>query len=134
MTYQPDFDHDYRRGLVGENLVESFLVALQGGTIETKTDSRTHETGNVYVETWQWRTDESQAKQSGINITKSDWYCFASPNGNGFVMISTQALKEVIRDTNAPEARQPIASEKTMASKGRLVKMSEIMKKIGLAK
>lgn len=132
MTYQPDFDHDFQRGLVGENLVESFLVSLQGGTIETKTDSRVTETGNVYVETWQWRDSEANAKQSGINITKADYWCFASPDSNGFVMISTQALKEVIRDTNAPEARQPYSSDKTMASKGRLVKITDIMKKIGL--
>lgn len=134
MTYQPDFDHDFQRGLVGENLVNSFLTALQGGTIETKTDSRVPETGNVYVETWQWRNNESEAKQSGINTTKADYWCIASPEGNGFVMIRTDALKEVIRETNAPEARQPISSDKTMASKGRLVKMSAIMKKIGLAK
>ena len=134
MIYQSDFDHDFQRGLVGENLVESFLVALQGGTIETKTDSRVTETGNVYVETWQWRDSESNAKQSGINITKADFWCIASPEGNGFVMIRTDALKEVIRDTNAPEARQPIGNDKTMASKGRLVKMTDIMKKIGLSK
>lgn len=134
MTYQPDFDHDFQRGLVGENLVESFLVALQGGTIETKTDSRVAETGNVYIETWQWRDSEANAKQSGINTTKSDYWCIASPHGNGFVMISTAALKEVIKETNPPEGRQPISNEKTMASKGRLVKITDIMRKIGFSK
>jgi hypothetical protein len=53
---------------------------------------------------------------------------------NGFVMISTEDLREVIRETNAPETRQPVWSDSTMASIGRLVKMSDIMKKIGLGK
>jgi hypothetical protein len=30
--------------------------------------------------------------------------------------------------------KQPISSERTMASKGRLVKMADIMKKLGLGK
>lgn len=132
--YQPDFDHDFRRGKVGEDLVDTFLAALQGKTIETKTDSRTWETGNVYIETWQYRVSEDNKKQSGINISKADYWCFAAPEGNGFVMITTEALKEVIRDTQPQETRQPIWDDKTMASIGRLVKMSDIIKKIGLGK
>lgn len=132
--YQPDFDHDFRRGQVGENLVNTFLKALEGTTIETKTDSRTWETGNVYIETWQYKGSEDNKYQSGINISKADYWCFASDNGNGFVMIRTEDLKEVIRDTNAPETRQPVWNDSTMASIGRLVKMSDIIKKIGLGK
>lgn len=132
--YQPDFDHDFRRGQVGENLVNTFLKALEGTTIETKTDSRTWETGNVYIETWQYRGSEKQKYQSGINISKADYWCFASDNGKGFVMIRTEDLKEVIRETNAPETRQPVWNDSTMASIGRLVKMSDIIKKIGLGK
>ena len=132
--YQPDFDHDFRRGQVGENLVNTFLADLQGKTIETKTDSRAWETGNLYLETWQYRGDESQRYQSGINISKADYWCFASDKGNGFIMITAEALKEVIRETNPPETRQPIWNEATMASIGRLVKVSDIVKKIGLGK
>lgn len=133
-SYQPDFDHDFRRGQVGENLVNTFLADLQGKTIETKTDSRAWETGNLYLETWQYRGDESQRYQSGINISKADYWCFASDKGNGFIMITAEALKEVIRETNPPETRQPIWNEATMASIGRLVKVSDIVKKIGLGK
>ena len=133
-SYQPDFDHDFTRGKVGEDLVDTFLAALQGKTIETKTDSRTWETGNVYVETWQYRESEANKKQSGINISKADYWCFASPKGNGFVMITTEALKEVLTESNPQETRQPIWGQKTMASIGRLVKMSDIIKKIGLGK
>lgn len=133
-SYQPDFDHDFRRGQVGENLVNTFLAELQGKTIETKTDSRAWETGNLYLETWQYRGDDSQRYQSGINISKADYWCFASDKGNGFIMITAEALKEVIKETNPPETRQPIWNEATMASIGRLVKVSDIVKKIGLGK
>ncbi len=119
---------------MGEDLVDSFLAALQEKTIETKTDSRVWETGNVYIETWQYRNSEAEKYQSGINVTKADYWCIASSKGNGFVMITTDALKEVIRETEALETRQPIWNDKSMASIGRLVKMSDIMKKIGLYK
>lgn len=132
--YQPDFDHDFKKGLVGENLVNTFLKALEGGTIETKTDSRAWETGNVYVETWHYQGSEDNKKQSGINTTKADFWAIASPNGTGFIVITTEALKEVIKETQAPEARQPTWNDSTMASIGRLVKVSDIVKKIGLGK
>ena len=133
MAYEPHFDIDFARGKVGENLVETFLSALQGGKIEVKTDYRVGETGNVYVETWQYRQpDASDKKQSGINITESDYYCFASPNAEGFIMIKTSALKDVIRQTNPPETRQPKINENTNASIGRLVKVKDIMSALGL--
>lgn len=50
------------------------------------------------------------------------------------VRLDTAALKEVIKETNPPEGRQPISNEKTMASKGRLVKITDIMRKIGFSK
>lgn len=133
-NYQPNFDHDFQKGLVGENLVNTFLKALEGGTIETKTDSRAWETGNVYIETWHYRGSEENKKQSGINKTTADFWAIASPNGKGFIVIRTEDLKEVIKETQAPESRQPVWDDTTMASIGRLVKVSDIVKKIGLGK
>jgi len=133
-SYQPHFDHDFTRGQVGENLVNTFLAALEGGTIETKTDSRAWETGNVYIETWQYRGSEENKYQSGINVTKADFWCIATDKANGFVCISTQALKEVIKETDAPETRQPIWNKDSMASIGRLVRVTDIITKIGLGK
>lgn len=135
MTYQPDFDLDFKRGMVGENLVGTFLQALEGGTIEVKTDYRIAETGNVYVETWQYRLpDESDIKQSGINTTKADFWVFASPSGEGFICISTEALKNAIRDHEPREVRQPLSSQATNASKGRLLPILTLLKSIGLYK
>lgn len=130
---EPHFDFDFARGKVGEDLVETFLADLQGKKIEVKTDYRVSETGNVYVETWQYhKQDASDKKQSGINITQSDYYCFASPDATGFVMIKTDALKEIIREKQCIEVRQSRINPKTNASFGRLVKISDIMQKIRL--
>lgn len=133
--YQPHFDHDYSRGQVGENLVDTFLSALSGSRIETKTDYRVTETGNVYVETWQYNNpDESDKRQSGINVTTADFWCFASPDASGFITISTKALKELIHETNPREVRQPISSDKTNASIGRIIPVVDILKKLKLYK
>ena len=130
---EPHFDIDFARGKVGEDLAETFLADLQGKKIEVKTDYRVSETGNVYVETWQYhKEDASDKKQSGINITHSDYYCFASPDASGFIMIKTDALKEVIRETQPKEVRQSRINARTNASIGRLVKVSDIMKKLRL--
>ena len=134
-NYQPHFDLDFARGKIGEDLAETFLADLVDKKIEVKTDYRVGETGNVYVETWQYsKADESDKKQSGINITESDYFCFASPFGQGFIMIKTEALKEVITDTNPREVRQSIINANTNASIGRIIPVVDILAKIGLSK
>lgn len=126
---------DFTRGRIGEELVETFLADLVGKKIEVKTDYRVNETGNVYVETWHYsQPDASDKKQSGINVSESEYYCFGSPLGEGFVMVKTQVLKDFIRNTNPRETRQPIATNKTKASIGRLIPLADLLASIGLAK
>jgi hypothetical protein len=133
--YEPRFDVDFTRGRVGEELVETFLADLAGKKVEVKTDYRIGETGNVYVETWQYSNpDASDKYQSGINVSESDYYCFGSPTGEGFVMIKTEALKRFLRENETRETRQPITTDKTNASIGRLVPLAELLASIGLAK
>lgn len=123
--FQPHFDIDFQRGKVGEDSHELFL----DGKHEVKTDYRTAETGNFYVETWQY--NEGMKAQSGINVTESDYWVWASPTGDGAIYIKTEALKELMRETNPPESRQPIINEHTNASIGRLVPLSHILRKLG---
>jgi hypothetical protein len=133
--YEPRFDVDFTRGRIGEELVETFLADLIGKKIEVKTDYRVNETGNVYVETWQYsEPDASYKKQSGINVSEAEYYCFGSPLGEGFVMIKTSVLKQFISNTNPREARQPIASKETKASIGRLIPLADLLASIGLAR
>lgn len=135
MKYEPKFDVDFSRGRIGEELVETFLADLVGKKVEVKTDYRINETGNVYVETWQYsQPDASDKKQSGINISGAEYWCFGSPTGEGFIMIKAETLKNFIRETNPKETRQPISSKETKASIGRLIPLAELLARIGLAK
>jgi hypothetical protein len=135
VTYQPDFDLDFQRGLVGENLVGTFLQALEGGRIEVKTDYRVAETGNVYVETWQYRLpDASDRKPSGINTSKAEFWAFASPDGQGFICVTSEALKNAIRDHEPREVRQSVSGPATNASIGRIVPIPTLLRAIGLYK
>jgi hypothetical protein len=133
--YEPRFDVDFTRGRIGEELLETFLADLVGNKVEVKTDYRINETGNVYVETWQYSNpDASDKKQSGINVSEAEYYCFGSPTGAGFVMVKTSVLKEFIRNTNPRETRQPISSKETKASIGRLIPLADLLATMGLAK
>jgi hypothetical protein len=122
--YEPRFDIDYERGLVGEKLVGTFLQALSGTKIEVKTDYQAWRTGNVYVETMQ-RTKTGIWIASGINISESEWYCIAGPTGVGFIAIRKDALYELAR--LSPKTSCNTASKHTNASIGRLVRISDII-------
>ena len=123
--YEPHFDIDFQRGAVGEDAHKEFLY----GKHEVKTDYRVAETGNFYVETWQY--NEGMKAQSGINKTESDYWVWASPTGDGAIYIKTDVLKQLMRETDPPETRQPIHDKNTNASIGRLVKRNDILKKLG---
>ena len=124
--YQPDFDIDFQRGLVGEDLHREFLF----GTHEVKTDYQTSDTGNFYVETRQQNGHSEWL--SGINGTKADFWVQASPLGNGGIYIRTDAFKELLRRVNPPQTRQPILSDVTNSSVGRLVRLDDVLWCLGM--
>jgi hypothetical protein len=125
--YQPDFDIDNRRGAIGERVVGTFLEAMGTATVEVKTDYHAHRTGNVYVETGQrpQSAPDGLFVASGINRSTAVWWAFAGPAGNGFLAINTDTLKRLARE--ARESEQPIHSARTNQTKGRLVRVSEIV-------
>jgi hypothetical protein len=130
--YAPDFDIDVKRGEVGEDLTAGILGEID--TVEVKTDYRASETGNVYIEVYSYRkSDKSDLKLSGISSSKANWWSFASPNGNGLVIIRTKDLRELVRENYTRyKVLQPIATEKTAASIGVALPMKLIIERIGL--
>jgi hypothetical protein len=124
--YQPDFDIDFRRGLVGEDLHREFLF----GTHEVKTDYRTAETGNFYVETRQ--QNNCSEWLSGINATKADFWVQASPLGHGGIYIQTSVFKEMLYRVDPPASRQPILSATSNSSTGRLVRLDDVLWALGM--
>jgi hypothetical protein len=125
--YQPDFDIDNRRGQVGERLVGTFLEAMGTATVEVKTDYKAHRTGNLYVETAQ-RPNSAEPGvyvASGINRSKAVWWTFAGPGENGFIAVKAEIVKALA--IQAPEHKQPIHGPTSNETKGRLVKVSDIV-------
>ena len=125
--YQPDFDIDYRRGLVGEDLVGSFLESVAGSTIEVKTDYRAWDTGNLYIETFQ--EIRGEWVPSGLNISKADFYSFAGPTGEGFLTIPKGSLIEVVKATGRPVHMQR-SSSTSRDTKGFLVRVTDVVARI----
>jgi hypothetical protein len=122
--YQPDFDIDYRRGLVGEDLVGSFLESVAGSTVEVKTDYRAHDTGNLYIETAQEIGGVWVA--SGLNISKADFYSFAGPTGEGFLTIRKNALVQVVIDTGR-KVHMKRSSATSRDTRGFLIRVSDVV-------
>ena len=132
---QPHFDIDLERGKVGETSTEEAYNSLVSGKVEVKTDYRTHETGNWYVETWSYRQpDTSDKVESGINVTKSDWWVQASTDGDVLIWIKTDRLKKEMREMNPRETHQPISNLHSKASIGRLVNVKDFLQRVGMLK
>jgi hypothetical protein len=125
--YDPRFDIDYTRGLIGEKLVSGLPKAIQSGTVEVKTDYRAIETGNFYVELWQYgKEDKSDIRKSGINTTQAGFWAFVIPQTEAIFLIKTVDLKALIDKNDYREARQSIINANTNASIGRLVPVKDI--------
>lgn len=126
--YQPHFDIDLQRGMVGEDTHNAFLI----GKHEVKTDYRTKETGNCYVELSQYNQDGEW--DSGLVTTTADWWVLAGPTGSGSVYIKTESLKDLVRRNWGAyrTTHQPIYNEHTNASKGVLVPFQDVLRELGL--
>ena len=128
MTYQPHFDLDLEVGQQGEQLVKAGLT----GQVEVKTDRRVQETGNIYVEVYQFSNpDRSDKRKSGLATTTAEWWAIATVRNIGFVSIKTDELKALIKANNYRLVAQPIANSKTNGSEGYLVPIKDLLKHIG---
>lgn len=95
--YEPRFDVDVERGKQGEMFVHGIIDALKNGghRIEVKTDERSRETGNVYVE-YECRKRGEYVK-SGIATSEAQVWVFVLDQGNVALAISTERLRELAR-------------------------------------
>lgn len=98
---QFNFQKDLAYGREGEMLIDGFMEALSGGSVEVKSDR--HRNGKMVVETDQnprGSVDGQGNKvwvKSGINITKAEWWVYIiSPEG-GFIVVSVARLKRFLR-------------------------------------
>lgn len=130
MVYQPHFDLDLQTGEQGEAVVQAGLT----GKVEVKTDRRAHDTGNLYIEIWQFsKPDRSDKRPSGLAVTEADWWITTTPTGKGFLAIRVDDLKALIKANNYRLVAQPITSAHTNGSLGLLIPVSDITEHIGLS-
>lgn len=130
-NYSPHFDIDLARGKVGEQAVEGFLY---GTKQEVKKDEKVAQTGNFYVEEYQYSDAlfRSDIRPSGINITEADSWHWAGERGG--IWIETDYLREVMASKSYPVGNQSISNENTNASEGRLVPLEDILRALGFVK
>lgn len=128
--FEPRFDRDMARGEVGEAVLDLFFKDSEDNvTIEVKTDYRANETGNWYVETHKYRNGkEDEAVPSGVYGTESKWWVQASPDGNAFLVMKTDALRKYIELVDPPKSAQPISNAHSAASLGRLLNIRGLMR------
>lgn len=96
--YQPRFDHDLEIGRQGELFVASVQDSFADGTvhIETKTDQRVAQTGNVYIEYKQKPSGYLDFKDSGIATTQAALWAFVLPS-NVLIVAPTESVRAAAR-------------------------------------
>jgi len=141
MPYQPEYDigrYDFARDLAyGEQAEESirrFLGQILQGSIEVKSDR--YRNGKMVVETHQHRrfADKSAGdsfwRESGINVTKADWWVYVYSLNEGFVIVSVPRLRRFLRyhqDKYNSRTKRIFAESSDNPSKGWLLLPSEVM-------
>jgi hypothetical protein len=116
MKHNNDFKYDLKVGQVKEKELASIL---EGSTIEVKYDLQALDTGNVFVEYYNLRSN----KPSGISTTESDYYCFAIQDT--FHIIKTSVLKERCRKHY--KTNKDVLGGDSNTSKGILLTIKELI-------
>jgi hypothetical protein len=92
MTHS-DFDLDYTYGLAGESLVDELLTG--GKTVEVKRDRKWWDTGNIYIEVQCWFNSTKSWEDSGLAVTKADYWAFVLESG--VIMVPTNHVKYAVK-------------------------------------
>lgn len=130
-----DFDKDLAFGHIGEESVKKFYSAVVQGASEVKTDR--YRNGRMVVETQQnarRRKDENGLpvwENSGINVTKADWWIYIYSLGQGFVIVSVQRLKRFLRahpERFNEETKRLLGSGGDNPAKGFILEPHEVMR------
>jgi hypothetical protein len=93
--YNPRFDFkvDLAYGKAGEAELVEFFNAVQGSSVEVKSDR--YRNGRMAVETQQ-KPAGGVWKDSGVNVTQAQWWAYRFGPGS-FVLVSVPRLKKYLR-------------------------------------
>lgn len=92
--YKIDFRKNLEEGKQGEDYSKSLLTGKY--KVETKTDYKCYETGNVFVEF------QSRGKDSGIRVSTAEVWSFVLPKPTDVfpltIYVSLEALKKMVEN------------------------------------
>lgn len=89
MKHSGSFYHDLDFGTKGEDWINE--IFSDGTKIEVKTDTKAHETGNLFVEVY------SRGKPSGISTTEANYWIFIIYFKSYCLILQTEKLKQLCR-------------------------------------
>ena len=114
--YEPRFDFkvDLAYGRAGEAELIEFFNAVQGSTVEVKSDR--YRNGRMAVETQQ-KPAGGVWQDSGINVTHAKWWAYRFGPGS-FVLVSVPRLKKYLRMNKDLLQKRDFAAGSENPSKG----------------
>lgn len=119
MNFNNDFRFDLEFGQInGETWFHELVTNKK---IEVKSDRKTVDTGNVYIEYW------SRGKPSGISTSQSDFYVYKVGEEEA-IIISTPYLKQKLKQLVADgKARANVKGGDNNTSLGILCKLKDLI-------
>lgn len=92
MSSLSDFDLDFSYGREGETLVEELLTG--GKRVEVKRDRKWSSTGNLYIEVKCWYMRSQSWEDSGLSVTKAEYWAFVLETG--VLIVPTDTISKAI--------------------------------------
>jgi len=144
MTYNKEFDipvgsfnfaKDLAFGESGEKFITDFYSAVIQGSAEVKTDR--YRNGRMAVETQQNPRRETDIfgypiwQDSGINVTKAQWWIYTYSLGDAFVIVSVPRLRRYLRQNREmfnENTKVMFAKNSDNPAKGFLIEPQDVIK------
>jgi hypothetical protein len=90
-----DFRKDLAFGHKGEDLVTSFLDAMETGSFEVKTDR--YRNGRMVIEMEQNPRRKGEWIPSGLAVTKATWWVYVFTLDGAFIIVSVDRIRRYIK-------------------------------------
>lgn len=119
MNFNNDFKFDLEFGVLdGETWFHELVTNKK---VEVKSDRRTSETGNVYIEYW------SRGKPSGISTSQSDYYVYKVAEDEAIIISTDQLRKKIKQLVEKGKARMDVKGGDNNTSRGILCKLNDLI-------
>jgi hypothetical protein len=119
MNFNNDFKFDLEFGVLdGETWFHELVTNKK---VEVKSDRKTSETGNVYIEYW------SRGKPSGISTSQSDYYVYKVAEDEAIIIATSQLKKKLKQLVEDGKAKKDVRGGDNNTSLGILCKLKDLI-------